>query len=133
MKVVFDTNVLISALIFPGGQAEKALSRVIEEKDRLFISKPIIGELLRVLARKFSRDPEALARVAVFLSDIADIVKPTRRIKVLPDDADNRILECAVAAHADAIITGDKAMLELKQHGKVRILSLREYLGIGQV
>ncbi len=131
MKVVFDTNVLISALIFPAGQAETALSRVIEEKDRLFISKPILGELLRVLARKLSPDPEALARVAVFLSDIAELVRPTRRVKALRDQADNRILQCAVAAHADAIVTGDKAMLELKQHGKARILSLQEYLGIG--
>ena len=129
MKVVFDTNILVSALIFPGGQAERALSRVIQGKDQLFISKPIIDELLGVLARKFSRDAEALARVAVFLSEIAQLVKPTSRIKALRDEADNRILDCAVTAAADAIVSGDKAMLELKQYREVRILSLRGYLG----
>ena len=129
MKVVFDTNILVSALIFPGGQAERALSRVIQGKDQLFISKPIIDELLEVLARKFSRDAEALARVAVFLSEIAQLVKPTSRIKALRDEADNRILDCAVTAAADAIVSGDKAMLELKQYREVRILSLRGYLG----
>lgn len=58
MKVVFDTNSLVSAVVFPGGRADIALRRVIEEHDRLLISKPILDELLGILARKFSRDPE---------------------------------------------------------------------------
>jgi len=55
MKVVFDTNILVSALVFPGGRAEAALLRIIEEPDQLLLSKPILDELLGVLARKFSR------------------------------------------------------------------------------
>ena len=71
MKVVFDTNVLVSALVFPGGRSEEALRRIIEERDQLVISKPILDELLGILARKFSRDAEELAHVAVFLSNLA--------------------------------------------------------------
>ena len=67
MKVVFDANVLVSALVFPGGRGEEALSRIIAERDELILSKPILDELLAVLARKFSRDAEELARVALFL------------------------------------------------------------------
>lgn len=71
MKVVFDTNILVSAVVFPGGRAETALLRIIEERDQLIISKPILDELLAVLARKFSRDAEELARVAILLSELA--------------------------------------------------------------
>jgi len=128
MKVVFDTNIFISALVIPGGQAEKAILRITEGKDALLISKPIIGEILSVLSRKFGRDSEALSRVAVFLSDLATIVNPAKRIHVLEDEADNRVIECAVSGRADAIVTGDKEMLDLKEYLRIRIISLKEYL-----
>jgi putative PIN family toxin of toxin-antitoxin system len=128
MKVVFDTNILVSALVFPGGRADIALRRIIEEKDQLLLSKPILDELLGILARKFSRDAEELAHVAVFLSDLSVVVKPRRKFAVLADEPDNRILECAVTGGADAIVTGDKALLALKHFRKVKLLSLRAYL-----
>jgi putative PIN family toxin of toxin-antitoxin system len=128
LRVVFDTSVLVSALVFPGGRGEQALQRILEEQDQLFISRAILDELLGVLARKFARDAEALSRTAVFLGDVATLVKPSRRVNVLRDAPDNRILECAVAAGADAIVTGDREMLTLGEHAGVRILSLAEYL-----
>lgn len=128
MKVVFDTNMFISALVFPGGQADKALSRLLDGDGILLISRPILDEVLTVLARKFSRDREQLSRVAVLLGDFGLLVEPAERIAVLTDDPDNRILECAVAGGADCIVTGDKAMLALKEYEGIRILSLREYL-----
>lgn len=128
MRVVFDTNVLVSALAFPGGRGEEALRRIVDERDVLILSKPILDELLGVLARKFSRDAEELAHTAVFLTALAVIAKPTRRLRVVADDADNRILECAVAGRADAIVTGDQALLGLREYREIRLLSLRDYL-----
>ncbi|MGH7905248.1 MAG: putative toxin-antitoxin system toxin component, PIN family [Candidatus Binataceae bacterium] len=128
MRVVFDSNVLIAALVFPGKQAEKAVSRIIEGRDQLLISKPIVDEVLGVLARKFARDAEELARAAVLLADLGEMVRPKRRIRVLRDDTDNRILECAVTGQADLIVTGDHDMLELGAFADVRVLSLRAYL-----
>ncbi len=125
---MFDTNVLVSALVFPGGQGEAALHRIIEERDELVLSKPILDELLGVLARKFSRDAEELAHAAVFLGELGTMVKPGRRLKVLRDDPDNRVLECAVAGHAEAIVTGDRALLALSGYREIQILSLRDYL-----
>lgn len=127
--MVFDTNILVSALVFPGGRGEAALQRVIDERDELIVSKPILDELLGSLGRKFSRDAEELAHIAVFLSDLARTVRPRGRIRALKDDPDNRVLECAIAGRADAIVTGDKALLELKEYRGVRILALRDYLG----
>lgn len=128
MRVVFDTNILVSALVFPGGQGEAALRRIIEEIDQLVLSRPILEELLDVLGRKFARDAEELAHVAVYLSDIATIVAPKQRIRAVKDEPDNRILECAVSGHAAVIVTGDKVLLTLKRYEEIRLLTLRDYL-----
>ena len=128
MKAVFDTNIFISAIALPGSWAEEAVLRVVENDVRLVISKEIILETLDVLARKFDRNAEELARVAVYLADLAEVVTPRRRLKVLKDDPDNRILECAVTGKVDVIVTGDQAMLRLGVYRGIRILSLREFL-----
>jgi uncharacterized protein len=128
VKVVFDTNVLVSALVFPGGRGEAALQRIVEEKDRLLLSKPILDELLGILGRKFARDAEALSHVAVFLTELSLSVKPRQRLRVVKDDPDNRILECAVAGHADIIVSGDRALLALREYQGTKLVSLREYL-----
>ena len=128
MKVVFDTNILVSALVFPGGRADAALRRILEEQDQLIISKAILAELLRVLGSKFSRDSEELAHVAVFLSELALTVKPRRRLRVVKDEPDNRILECALTGRAEVIVTGDHSLLALGEYKGVRIIRLREYL-----
>jgi uncharacterized protein len=128
VRVVFDTNILVSALVFPGGQGDAALRRIIEQVDQLVLSRPILDELLDVLGRKFARDAEELAHVAVFLSEVGVTVAPRRRLRVVKDEPDNRILECAVAGRAEAIVSGDKALLALKRYRNIRILALREFL-----
>ena len=128
MRVVFDTNIFISAFAIPGGMADKAVSRVIEGSDELVISPQIIKEVLSVLSSKFGREREALSHVAVILSELGELVEPKQTVGVLRDDPDNRILECASHGRADVIVTGDKQMLRLGEYNRVKILSLREYL-----
>jgi putative PIN family toxin of toxin-antitoxin system len=127
MRVVFDSNIYISALIFPGGRADKAILRILGGEDELIISRAIIKEVLSVLAEKFSRDREALSHVAVILGELGRIVKPDMTLHVLKDDPDNRILECAVSSDADAIITGDEKILKLGSYAGIKIMSLAEY------
>ena len=129
MKVVFDTNVFVAALTLPGERGDQAIRKIVEGEDSLAFSKPILDELLSVLARKFARDREELARVAVFLSNLGEIVEPVESLTVLADKPDNRILECALAANARLIVTGDRAMLALGEYRGVRIVSLGTYLG----
>lgn len=128
MRVVFDTNIFISAFIIPGGMAERAVLRIIEGRDELVISSDIIKEVLSVLSLKFGRDREALSHVAVILSDMGEWVEPKQTVRVLKDDPDNRILECASFGKADIIVTGDKEMLRLGEFNQVKIVSLRNYL-----
>ena len=129
MRVVFDTNIFVSAFVFPGSRADAAVRRVLDGEDELVISRAIIDELLTVLARKFARDAEELGRIAVFLTDLGVVARPRRRVRILSDEADNRILECACSGHADMIVTGDRAMLALGRYQDIDIKSLREYLG----
>ena len=80
------------------------------------------------LPADLARDAEALSHAAVFISELAVMVAPRRRLRIVKDDPDNRIIECALAGHADAIVTGDRALLALREYKGVRIISLREYL-----
>ena len=128
MRVVFDTNIFISALVVPGGTADRALQRIVDGEDTLILSPAVVEEALDVLARKFERDAEQLARVAVFLSELGDVVRPSLRLCVLRDEADNRILECALSGAARAIVTGDRGLLDLGEYEEIRMLTLREYV-----
>jgi putative PIN family toxin of toxin-antitoxin system len=128
VRVVFDTNIFISALVTSGRQAEKALFRIIDGADRLLISKPIINEVMTVLERKFDWTGEQLSQAALTLAKAGEILAATQRLQLLRDDPDNRILECAVAGHADLIVTGDRELLDLKQFEGIRVVSLRSYL-----
>jgi putative PIN family toxin of toxin-antitoxin system len=128
MRVVFDTNIFVSAFVIPGSLAEKAIFKIIEGEDTLLLSKEMLDELLHVLSTRFGRDREEISRVAVILSEMAEWVKPTLRIGALRDEPDNRILECAVSGKADMIVTGDKGMLRLREYEKTKIVSLKTYL-----
>ena len=128
MRVVFDTNIFVSAFIIPGSLAEKAVLKIIEGEDILLLSKEILDELLSTLSTKFSRDKEEISRVAVILSEMVEWVRPTLRMSVLKDEPDNRILECAVFGKANIIVTGDKEMLRLRKYETTKIVSLKAYL-----
>ena len=128
MRVVLDSNIYVSALTLPGGSADSVLSAALTGAFVVLLSEPIFGETMGVLGRKFSRDKEELARVALFLSELTEHVAPRGRITVLEDDPDNRILECALEGGANLIVTGDRAMLRLGSYEGVEIVSLRTFL-----
>ena len=128
MRVVFDSNVLLAALLFPDGRAAAAVENILGGSDELVLSPPLLREILSVLSRKFSRDREELSRVAVVLGEMGEIVNPSRRLTVFRDEPDNRILECAVEGKADVIVTGDKGMLAIGDYGGIRLITLAEYL-----
>lgn len=81
------------------------------DKLRTDATLEIIDEVLSVLSLKFSREREALSQIAVYLSETAELVHPTERIRIFKDEPDNRIIECALKGKADVVVTGDKEML----------------------
>lgn len=128
MIVVFDTNIFVSAFGFPGGRAQDAVDRIVSGRDQLVLSQAIMAELADVMARKLRRQPGEIFRALVYFDSLGAMVVPKRRLNVVRDGPDNRILECAVSAGAEAIVTGDKAMLALKTYAGIRIMSLAQYL-----
>lgn len=127
-KVVFDTNVYISALLTKGGKAEEAYFLAIKGKINLYTSVPILTELAIKLRTKFLWDDDAIKNAVKHISRVAKAVKPAVKLNILADEPDNRILECASHVKADYIVTGDKHILGLKKFENAKIVAIAEFL-----
>jgi len=114
-SVVLDTNVLVSAFVF-GGNPHKVLELVLRKHIRGVTSSFIISELTEVLLRKFLFEESKALLLEKKIRKYFLLVQPTKRIKVLKDDADNRILEAALQGRCQFIVTGDKELLSLKKY-----------------
>ena len=128
MRAVFDTNVLISAFVVPGSRGERAFLLARERRFDLCTSVAILTETARTLREKFSQDEEDIREALRQISRSATIVRPGRRLAVLADEADNRILECGVEARADLVVTGDRHLLKLKSFEGTSIVRLVDFL-----
>ena len=130
MKVVFDTNIYISAFVIPGGNAEKACLHAIDGDFELCTSVAILTELARKLDEKFGWEKQKIAQLLTSISNLTVVFKTTPWLKVVSDDPDNRILECAIKAEADFLVTGDKHLLKLRNYGNFEIIKLSTFLTI---
>ena len=130
MKIVFDTNIYISAFVIPGGNAEKAYLQAIDGNFELCSSVAILTELARKLDEKFSWEKHKIAQLITSINNLATVFKTTPWLKVVSDDPDNRILECAIKAEANFLVTGDKHLLKLRNYGKFEIIKLSTFLTI---
>lgn len=130
MRVVLDTNIYISALMF-GGLPGSLLDLAFIQAFDLVVSPPLLDELDEKLHFKFRVPLEDIAIIRIRLESTAFLVKPHHKLKVIRDDPDdNRILECALAGKAGFIVSGDRHLLNLKIYKKIPILTVREFLGI---
>jgi putative PIN family toxin of toxin-antitoxin system len=129
LKVVLDTNVLISAIFF-GGRPRQILEKAIRGEIQLCLSEPILEELKGVLQRsKFGYSAEMTQFILTELTAIADFVNPSETINVvLEDPEDNRILECAVQAKANYVISGDFHLLKLSKYLNIEVLNAASFL-----
>jgi putative PIN family toxin of toxin-antitoxin system len=128
-RVVLDSNVLISAILF-GGSPGRVLDLVITGAVRCGISPPILDEVREVLQRsKFGFTAEQALVIVEELHGLCQLVEPTLRVRaVLSDPDDDMVLECAQAAKADTIVSGDRDLLNLVCYQGIRILSPAAYL-----
>jgi hypothetical protein len=124
MTIVIDTNVIISALLF-GGIPQRVLEMVLTQTIRMATSRMMLDEVSGVLqGRKFRYPQEVALGIVRELESISDLVVPLRRIEAISADPyDNMVLECAVAAEADCIVTGDAHLLEWKEFEGIRIVT----------
>ena len=129
MRVVADTNVLISALLF-GGSPEQIFLAALRGDIQLLSTLPILKELEKVLIGKFKLSAGFIKDTLDLVEEVAEIVETTSRIKViLHPDEDNRVLECAIDGKADFIVTGDtKHILPLREYEGIKILSPSQFI-----
>jgi len=133
LKVTADSNVLVSGLVFKRGKPHQLLQKALNGEINLTVSKAIIDEVADVLGRKFNASPEEIAMAQSIIADAARTVRPAVQLYVIKEDPDdNRILECAVSAGSDYIVSGDKDLLRLKRYDAIRILSVSGFLEIAR-
>lgn len=136
-RIVIDTNILVSAILTPGGNPAKILKLVLEGKFTLIISPAILEEASRVfnyprLAKLMKKNKITKEEVYDFLdkmSKIAVITPGKLEIDAIPNDpADNKILACGLEGNADFIISGDHHLLNLKIFQGTKIISPATFL-----
>ena len=130
MRVVFDTNIFVSAFAFPGGRAEEAFFLVLEGRITLCSSSAILAETAEILRTKFEWEPDPVSDLLKYIGLVARVERIPHRLSVLADAPDNRILECAEEAEAVYIVAGDRHLLELKKFGKTGIVTLAAFLSL---
>ena len=128
-RIVLDTNVLVSAILF-GGPPRDVLELAISGTMDCSLSLAILDELREVLCRpKFGFSLEQSLQVLEELHAVCDVVHPADRVFVLASDPDdNMILECALASKADFIVSGDRHLLDLATYRDVLIVRPSDYL-----
>ena len=127
IKVVLDTNILVSALVF-GGKPEQVYRLVLEKNIVAYISLPIIAEVIEVLTKKFKFNQIKSRQLEKKIRKNFIVVTPSKIIDKVRDPDDNRVLEAAAEGNCDFIITGDKDLLALGKYKNIKILKAEDFL-----
>lgn len=125
---MLDTNVVVAALLW-SGPPRQLLRAARERRIDLVTSVPLLGELADVLAR-----PKFTAKIAASQCEVAGlveryaalaiVVRPAPIPRIAPDPDDDAVIAAAIAAKAEFIVTGDRALLSLAKHEGVRIVNV---------
>lgn len=129
MKVVFDSNVYVSALVI-GKYLSRLIYLALKRKFEVYLSDHILSEVQDTLKDKFDFSHAEINQVFDTINSFAINIKPIKYVHIIEaEPKDNRILECALAAKADYLVTGDKKhLLPLKSYRGIKIVTPREFL-----
>jgi len=134
-KAVLDTNVWVSALLW-GGKPAEVIKAAEEGKIDIFASEQTVGEINQVLAypkiaKILQADGLLHDELIEAVLKVVKFVEVTKKVKVvLEHPADDKFIDCALAARADYIVSGDKHLLKVGSYKKTRIVSVAEVLQI---
>ena len=134
MRVVVDTNVVVSRYLVPQGKPARILSHWEEGDFDLLVSEPILDECRRVLRydrlrARHGMNDAAIEQVIVGLRTFATMVVPRQAIRAVDSDPDDdKFLECAVAGGAEFVVSGDRHLLDLGSYQGIQILPPAAFL-----
>jgi len=131
MKVVIDTNVYVSGILWSGNESKNVdmcMDGILENHTSI----DILSEVERVLSyRKFNLTNEEIDKLLKIYFSFSRLIAVKNRSDVKSRDfADNKILECAIASEVEYIISGDRDLLVMKEVEGIRIISSRDFLEI---
>lgn len=129
LRVVADTNILISALGF-GGKPRQILNLILEGQIKAVTSPILLAELEDVIVKKFPKLESSLGRVNKQIRKNFKVIKPKISLRLVKDEPDNRVIEAAVEGDCDYIVTGDRELLELKRYKKTKVVTAQEFLSL---
>jgi len=121
-KVVLDTNVYISAIIF-GGNPRKIIKLAQNQKIQIYISASILLEIAQKLKHKFSWNTNQVKHAIKTISKTTTLVHPS-------DPTDDKIIDCALEAKTKYIVSDDKHLLSLKKYKNIKILPPAQLLNL---
>ena len=127
MKIVLDTNVLVSG-IFWGGVPEKILELAISGDVEIYATEEILNEYFRIIEKIGKKDKDLCSQWKMLLIQIVKIVEPIKKIKICRDPKDDMFLECAVSSKSKYIVSGDDDLLSLKEVNEIQIITAKKYL-----
>lgn len=131
--IVIDTNVLVSALLFPNSEIAKAVNKALIEFN-IFLSKETFDEFVEVIQRKkfakyFANRQSEIYDFIEDLTIFAFIIDVTHTVTDCQDPKDNKFLEIALSANAIYLVTGDKKdLLSMNPYHGIEIITAREFL-----
>lgn len=130
MNIVFDTNTLISASLFPSSIPGRCVLQNLEKCRVIYSQSTVIELISTIYYRKFDRYLSSDDRINFLksYSDLAVEIKVTTVITACRDQSDNKFLELAVDGHAEYIITGDKDLLVLHPFRNISIMTPTAFL-----
>ena len=130
IRVVIDTNVLVSALLQPGGLPAAVLLLALSDRVQPCVSEAVLAEYQEALRRPhFKLDGDVIQGALQAMRKVSQHVKPTTHVNACSDPDDNMFLECAAAAHADYLVTGNQRHFP-QQWKKTRVIGVREFIEI---
>lgn len=131
IRVVLDTNVVVSAVVSPSGPNAQVLDLITDGKAKAYVTKALLEEYRSVFEyeRLQHLNRRRIALLLVLLKKVAVMVKPGGRLRLSPDDDDNRVYECAVAAKADYIVTENRKDFPVS-YKTTKIVSARRLIAL---
>ncbi len=128
-KAVLDSNILVSAIIYEG-KPGTVLKLTLEKRFITITSRILLSELFEVLVKKFNFPDEKIKQIDKKLNKLFRLVSPKKRLAIVKDEADNRVLEAAVEGKCKYIVTGDKELLELIVYRDIKLVTADQFLKI---
>ena len=127
MRIVIDTNVVISAVFF-GGAPRRVIEAVLHDRVQSFVSRAIASEDEEIVAEMLNRRQGRLntQAFAAFLGKLS-FVEPMSNVKICRDPDDDKFISCAVDAKAYYIVSGDKDLLEIGKYKNIEIVTVAEF------